>query len=397
MLGQTRSNSNIRKGTAVTEASHPRFGSERRERILAELRSTGSVRVRDLATTFEVNELTIRRDINALADQGLLTRVHGGAVARSPLDVAASDRSNSSSSAAPRYTLGIVVPSLDYYWPQVVSGARAAAVVGRSRLLVRGSSYDMRDYVAQIRALAGTPGLNGLIVTPDWKQEGSAELIDWLDTLPVPVVLAERRVPDWAEPNRLQSVSTDHEHGVKLAIRHLREAGHERIALLTSPQSPTSTQIQRGWERSISESDPSAHVTFHTDAAGLDVRDREAILDRVLADCRATSSTALIIHSDPQALVFLQHCSDRGVSVPGDLSVIAYDDEVAHLGHPALTAVRPPKQQLGRLAVELLLARLDEGPRRPPQRTQLLPDLIVRDSSGPTAVPAVPSVPRAHT
>ncbi len=64
-------------GSCDRRASHPAFRPLRRERILDELRRTGAVRVAELARDFGVAELTIRRDITALADRGLLTRVHG--------------------------------------------------------------------------------------------------------------------------------------------------------------------------------------------------------------------------------------------------------------------------------------------------------------------------------
>src|SRR5207249_4454687 len=117
-----------------------------------ELRSTGSVYVRDIAAMLGVSELTIRRDINALAQQGLVTRVHGGATLRSSFDrtpapTIAREAANS------RYTVGMVVPSLDYYWPQAVNGARAAASRARSRVVVRGSAYDAHDNRKQIQAL----------------------------------------------------------------------------------------------------------------------------------------------------------------------------------------------------------------------------------------------------
>ena len=69
------------------------------------------------------------------------------------------------------------------------------------------------------------------------------------------------------------------------------------------------------------------------------------------------------------------------MSIPNDPALVSYDDEVAHLAEPALTAVRPPKNHVGRLAVEMMVSRLIEGPRRPVQRVLVTPELIIRDSS----------------
>ena len=65
----------------------------------------------------------------------------------------------------------------------------------------------------------------------------------------------------------------------------------------------------------------------------------------------------------------------RGISVPGDLSVIAYDDEVAELFTPALTAVSPPRAAVGAAAVDLVI--------RPVHRVTLNPTLKVRGSTAP--------------
>ena len=91
----------------------------------------------------------------------------------------------------------------------------------------------------------------------------------------------------------------------------------------------------------------------------------------------------MLSHSAPQAVLLQQHARDHGWSVPRDLAVVAYDDEVAESAEPAITALRPPKQQVGRLAVETMVARLADGPRRPVQRVSLLPELRARESTAP--------------
>jgi DNA-binding LacI/PurR family transcriptional regulator len=306
--------------------------------------------------------------------------VHGGATLRSTIEPGLG-QSIGREGALNRYTIGMVVPSLDYYWPHVINGARAAATQGQSRLVLRGSSYDVRDNSKQIHALVDTPGIHGLIVAPDVSGPVAADLLRWLDGLPIPVVLAERRAPDAVAALRLESVATDHAYGAGLAVRHLYAEGHRRIGLLSDPNSPTSVHVRRGWREAVASLGlPEDGVVF-TDAVGFRLANREQALDDIVDSCQATGTTALIIHSDPEAVAFVQHCLDRGIRVPDDLAVVAYDDEVAHLGEPAISAVRPPKQAVGREAVDLLIARLVEGRRRPVHHVQLNPELVVRDSS----------------
>ncbi|MCL2515149.1 MAG: substrate-binding domain-containing protein [Microbacteriaceae bacterium] len=356
-----------------------RFSVQRKERLLDELRRNGSVLVTELARVLEVSEMTVRRDINDLARQGLVTRVHGGATLRSPLDHSA--RGQSVDAGLAKYTIGVVVPSLDYYWPQVVNGARVAAAQSRARLLLRGSRYDAADNRKQIQALVDMPGVHGVIAAPETAGPEGRELLRWLDALPVPVVLTERRPPRGLVTTRLESVSTDHARGAETAVRHLHEAGHERIGLLASVTSPTFAPIRRGWVETLESLGQSPDDAVAADANLCLDDGGEAFMDEVLARCRETGTTALLVHPDGQALQFVQHCVDRGIRVPDDLAVVAYDDEVAHLGSPPITAVRPPKSWVGRVAVETLIARLDEGSTRPMHHVQLEPELIVRESS----------------
>lgn len=110
---------------------------------------------------------------------------------------------------------------------------------------------------------------------------------------------------------------------------------------------------------------------------GSRVDDADQVVDQRLA----LGATAVLAHSDQEAMVLVQRWTDRGLRVPEDLAVVAYDDEMAQWCDPPLTAVRPPKNRIGKIAIEMVLARIDEGPRRPVHRLLLNPELVVRESS----------------
>jgi DNA-binding LacI/PurR family transcriptional regulator len=355
------------------------FGIERRERIMDEVRRNGSVVVRELSALLGVTELTIRRDITALADLGLVTRVHGGATARSSLDQTVARSADAAGPA--RYRIGMVVPSLSYYWPQIVNGARATAALSRSQLVLRGSSYDPADQRRQMAALVETGGIHGLIAAPDTAGQDGYALLAWLDALPIPVVLAERRAPSSLALRSLEWVTTDHEFGAVLAVRHLYEQGHRRIGIAAARHSPTSDHLRRGWARASADLGLDTGLTVNAEIDDVENGARDARLGALVDECLATGTTALFVHADPQAILLEHHCLDRGVRIPEDLAIVAYDDEVAENGEPPITALRPPKQHIGRMAVETMVARLSEGRRRPTQRTQVLPELQVRASS----------------
>lgn len=367
------------------------FSLQRRERLMEELRAHGAITVRGIAAKLGVSELTIRRDVNILADEGLVSRVHGGATLPSKLDRSAAGRL-----AHHSYAIGMVVPSLEYYWPQVISGARAEAEERNLRILVRGSAYDAADNRRQVQALLDTQNIDGLIVAPDLTGDQGQELLRWLNALPIPVVLAERRSPIEIPAHRLEWVATDHAFGAGMAVRHLWQEGHRRIGCLTDSSSPTSPHVVRGWRQALSTLKIPEGGSVHDDSAKPG-GDRAGHFDHVLELCRNTGTTAMLVHSDTQAVAFVQHCVDKGLQVPGDIAVVGYDDEVAYLAEPAISAVRPPKQYVGKVAVQLMAARLAEGRMRPVHRVELNPELILRESSvGAPQSPAagMPQVPQ---
>jgi DNA-binding LacI/PurR family transcriptional regulator len=355
------------------------FALQRRERLMEELRRRGAVRVRDLAVVLDVSELTVRRDIAALANKGLLTRVHGGATLPTDLEPGPVRRARP---AAASYTIGMVVPSLDYYWPAIVSGARAAAAGLGVNIQLRGSSYDQAEDRRQITRLVAAQQVQGLLLAPNLEGDGVDEMVDWIGNLPVPVILVERQSPhQWTPtPHQLEWVRSDHATGLEMAVRHLHEHGHRRIGLVLSKGSPTSAHLAVGWTRACGILGlPDDFVV--TESVSLAEPGHREIIKTLLDRARRSRITALIVHSDPDAISIAQYLAEEGVAIPGDMALVTYDDEVAHLAEPAMTAVRPPKHRVGREAVEMMVARLIEGKRRPVQRVLILPELIIRNSS----------------
>lgn len=369
----------------TTEGSdRPRFADQRRAQLLALLRAAGSIVVAEAAVQFNVSELTIRRDINALAAQGVVERVHGGATLPRARSLFATNRSGATS-AGQVFAVGLVVPQLDYYFPHVIAGARAAAAENGVRLLLRESSYSIEDDQRQIQALASTPHLDAIIAAPYVDAPHAGTLLRWLDSLSLPVVLIERQPTQ--SLHRLEWVSSDHAAGARLAVEHLRSEGHTRLCLLVQELSPSARPLSQGFHEAVRNLalDPERQLVVRS--RGFNTSTKYDEMDQLLAQCRAREITGLVIHNDPAAIAVANYCSDSGVQIPEDLAIVAYDDEMAALANPPLTAVLPPKQHVGRLAVDMVLARLREGKRRPPHRVAISPVLKVRASSRP-ATPA---------
>jgi DNA-binding LacI/PurR family transcriptional regulator len=350
----------------------------RRARLLDALRRDGVLRISDLTDTLGATAVTIRRDIAQLASEGLVRRVHGGvALPDSPASF-----EDDSVSVSVSGSLGMLVPSLDYYWPNVARGAEEAARELDMKVVLRGSSYDAEDDLPQLSRLVDQIGVDALIAAPRMDAPTTDHTIEWLAELGIPVVLLERCADFGRTHAVLESVLTDHALGGAMAVRHLVSLGHRQVGLVMAQPSPTGRHIRRGWLEASAECglDPSGTVDLlvpdaHTAGSA-------AALDDVLDRCLSTGTTALLVHADAVAIALVQRCEERHLSVPGDLSVVAYDDEVAGLFSPPLTAVRPPHRAIGQAAVRLVADRLAD-PGRPAHRISICPSLQIRDSTAP--------------
>ena len=390
--------------------------SERRARLIARVRETGSARVSDLSRVLGVTPVTVRRDLALLVAEGTLEKVHGGARiparatglgARTGAGTGIPQPGAASSAGVDQLTIGMVVPSIDYYWPEVIRGARGAAD-GVARLILRGASYDVDQVRRQVTALVGDdggPGVDGLLVAPPVDGPEATELGEWLAALNLPVVLMERRLSAGQYREPLESVATDHALGSGTAARHIAEHGHRRVGLVTSRTSPTSAAVRRGFLAVADEL--GLDVVLDLETVPLSDPHWTAEAASVLDKCATTGATALLVHSDREAISLVEQAQERGVRVPTDLAVVAYDDEVAGLADPPLTAVRPPKAAIGAGAVELLTRRLGitradgdgardgngadsdpaTGADRPVHRVELSPHLIVRASTAARSAP----------
>jgi DNA-binding LacI/PurR family transcriptional regulator len=355
----------------------------RRARLLEALQRDGVLRISDLTDALGAAAVTIRRDIAQLAAEGLVRRVHGG-VALPTTEMpnsfrAADDASADAAPFAGVRSLGMLVPSLDYYWPNVARGAEEAAREHDLRLFLRGSSYEVEDDRPQLSRLVDQ-GVDALIVAPRMDAPTAGRTIEWLADAEVPVVLLERTAAAGPHHAVLESVVTDHALGAAMAVRHLAGLGHRKVGVVLAGPSPTSPHVHRGWLEAVAECALDARATVDVMVPDSRSPQCKAALDDALDRCLATGTTALLVHADSEAIALVQRCEERHLVVPGDLSVIAYDDEVAALFSPALTAVRPPRRSIGRAAVRLVADRLEE-PGRPAHRITISPSLRIRHST----------------
>lgn len=361
----------------------------RRQRILAVVRSRGSARVSELADELDVSVVTVRRDIEELARSGKLTRGHG--VARSTLPAQRATDTPATRDPAPGdgHTVGLVVPEKHSYLFEALHGARAVLEAAglRAALHIAPRTQSAERAMAEAALAAGA---SGLLIAPRWRSlDQERGDYDWLTQLPVPTVLMERRPGAGSTLHALDSVCSDHWYGIHLAVEHLLDQGHRRIVLAARDDSPTARAVRAAFAGITAHHPGVEHavtVLSTPEAVAVPVAGPPAPPLDLVGVLREHRATAAVLHGDVDAVIHVQRLAEAGVRVPEDCSVVAYDDVVAALGSIPLTAVAPPKKQIGAAAAELLLTRLgaaDPGQPAAVRRIELLPELKVRGSVRP--------------
>ena len=365
------------------------LSEDRQQLILRELSLHGSVNAAEFAAKLGTSGMTVRRDLAILAGQGLIERVHGGAVLAGGRAAAGVPAQQSSTSwrpggRRPLATIGMIVPSASYYFPGVIRGAEAAAREMGVRLVLGVSNYSGVEERRQLRRLY-EHGVDGILVTPSEQSLAGTETLELLAEAKVPVVVVERSIDNALDHGRLESVRSDHVHGAEIAVNHLLGLGHRKIAMCLRENSPTAPQLIDGYHLAMRRSgqEYSDSMVRSMSRAQNDPQAHRLVVDGILDWCAENHVTAAIVHTDEDALQFASACQERHIQVPEDLAIIAYDDEIAALGAVALTAVAPPKYDVGHQALVMCINRIGArtGSTTALQRVNLSPALVVRDST----------------
>lgn len=357
---------------------------ERHEREIGIVRARGSLSIAELATALDVSMVTVRRDAELLVAEGRLGRVHGSVVWPGS-GRAARARPAPVPPARKGTVVGMIVPTMGHSFSETVRGARDVLAASGARLVLGLSGYFAEEDRSQLRRLVDS-GVNGLILTPTWEAgaPGPGEA-DPVLAASVPTVLVERWTRTGSPADTLDRVRSDSAYGAGAAVHHLAGMGHRHIALALQ-NSPHARQLRAGFEAAVRTLGlpGSPAPGFDPAEIGSEAERYDRALEFLRRGVREGGVTAAFMHSDADAVVLVPRLMALGIRIPEDLALVVYDDEVAGLSAPALTAVSPPKRAVGAVAARLLLERLGgrDGQERARQHIDLLPQLRVRGSCG---------------
>jgi DNA-binding LacI/PurR family transcriptional regulator len=325
----------------------------------------------ELARVHAVGLNTVRRAVDLLVEEGLVRRRQGSGTYVTAVPAAA---------GRARF-VGVLVPTTSLYYPKLIQGIERVTSAAGVKLLLACSEYDPAREAAQLDQLLDA-GAAGLILVPTLHlvADPQAQLAR-LHDLPVPFVLAERRPPVVRPAEATSYVVTDAFGGAYAAVRHLVTLGRRRIGYLGRSATATAADVFAGFRQAVSDfglTPPPDAVARQPDWEGAD-------LASYAARAAAADLDAILCLGDREGTALLPHLRRAGRTVPDDVAVVVYDDEVADLAEVPLTAVAPAKSEVGRLAAELLLRRIALGPSAPATQIVCQPRLAIRSSCGAAA------------
>jgi DNA-binding LacI/PurR family transcriptional regulator len=268
------------------------------------------------------------------------------------------------------YTIGVITEQIgDPYGAAVISGIEEALRDTEYLFLTVVHRHDRRVLQSYARMLMSR-GVEGFITVDTSIEEEPS--------LPTVAVAGHRAVP------QVTNLILDQKHAARLALTHLLELGHREIAFLRGQ--PTSSDSATRW----------AAICSVCEELGIQIRPELVVqIERDLTTPqlgypyakllleRRQPFTALFAYNDLSAIGAIWAFQEAGLRVPQDVSVIGFDDvPIAVFSNPALTTIRQPLEQMGRLAARTLIARIENRAEYQPEIV-IEPELIVRASSGP--------------
>ncbi|MGH3301507.1 MAG: LacI family DNA-binding transcriptional regulator [Streptosporangiaceae bacterium] len=230
--------------------------------------------------------------------------------------------------------------------------------------------------------------VQGVLITP---VAGADERLSRLQERGTPVVLI-----DSASPNGRQcSVTVDDILGGDVALSHLLEAGHERLAFAGGPLSIRQvSDRQQGALRAIQRAGGTDAELQLIETSALNFPAGQHAGSVIAQLPSRQRPTAVFCANDLIALGLLQELAQHGIGVPGDIAIVGYDDiEFAAAASVPLSSVRQPRHQLGRTGAQLLLEEAIGGRDHKHRQVMFQPELEIRDSSQPPSRAAKPGRP----
>jgi DNA-binding LacI/PurR family transcriptional regulator len=250
------------------------------------------------------------------------------------------------------WTIGMVLASIsDPFMGRVVEGVEQAAIEAGFNVFISTSQNDPQRETAAIEVLKQRR-VDGIIVIASHLSDHYSQ---FFERSKVPIVVINEQKPG----ETLHFVTVDDVQGAQLAVEHLLALGHHRIGYVGISNRPKSNEYRlKGYLDALAAAGIAPDPTLIFSAN--DIEDHAKRGEASLAPLLSAGATAVFCYNDTAAIGLLSACHKSGIAVPDTLSIIGFDDiEMATYTLPPLTTIRQPRFELGRQAMQMVLALLD--------------------------------------
>jgi DNA-binding LacI/PurR family transcriptional regulator len=271
------------------------------------------------------------------------------------------------------YTIGVIAEEIgDSYGSMVISGIAEYLQTADYCFLTSVHRHN-DELLARYSQLLGQRGVEGIITVDSAIKEPP--------TLPLVAVAGH------AKMKGVINIILDHERAALLALKHLKELSHEKIAFMKG--NPLSSDANERW-RAICDKAQELEMSVDPELTiQLDIDDSSPQLGYPFAKqllARNRPFTALFTYNDLSALGAIRAIREQGLRVPQDISVIGFDDiPMAGFNTPSLTTIRQPLIFIGQIAAQTLIGRI-EGRETSSSEIVVKPELVIRESTGPASL-----------
>ncbi len=334
------------------------------------------ISIKDVAREAGVSYSTVSRALNhsPLISEEVRARVQTLAqeMGYTPNALAQSLQSNRS------HSIGVVITTIsDPFFAGVVQGVEEAAREAGLNVFLATSNNDPENELRIIESFHRRR-VDGVIVAASRIGEDYTQK---LERVRIPVIMINSQAVGTLQD--LHAISIDDLAGARLAVEHLYALGHRRIGYVGVQNRPGSNARRlEGYQQVLQQYD------LPRTSEWVQVSDG-AILEGLEGDLRAGHAlasallrhdvTAIFCYCDSVAAGVVAACRDLGIDVPGQVSIIGFDDsELCELLCPPLTTIHQPMVEMGRMALRMLA---DTLAGKPVSDVTLQPSLVVRGST----------------
>jgi len=275
---------------------------------------------------------------------------------------------------------GLIISDItNPFFPELIKAFEDIALVHKQEVLIANTNYDPERMKLCVTRMLQRK-VDGVAIMTSEMDEA---LVEVFSRRHIPLVFLDAAT---LRPG-VSTVSIDYVTGVTAAMEHLTGLGHRRIAFISGPQRLGAAQarlraFKRVQKRDALDDDPQL-----IQEANHRVEGGHAAMLRILeafADSDARP-TAVVASNDMTAIGAMGAIHDRGLSIPGDISVMGFDNiQLSAYTSPSLSTVNAPRAEVARAAFQALLAaRGADGKLAPGERYAISTGLVLRESTGP--------------